>query len=354
MNYRKPNLCIVGNLLGRHRGHVTTQGQVIADLLKKDGFHVVSVSSKQNRAFRIADVVSTLLRFRRSIDISIVEVYSGLGFLLADIASFISNLSGISSVFVLHGGNLPEFIKRHPNWTSRVFKRADILVAPSTYLAQEMKRFGFNVQVIPNIIELNKYPFKFRRVISPKMIWMRSFQTLYNPKMALIAFTQVKSELPNASLVMAGVDKGLESEIKDSVELLGLQDSVRFPGFLDESSKLVEFSNADIYLNTNMVDNMPVSVIEACAMGLPVVATDVGGVSHLITNELNGLLVQNDNAEMMADAIRKLIDDPNLTERISQNGRLLAANSAWSKVCIQWRELFESLMAKRKHFRGRP
>ena len=215
------------------------------------------------------------------------------------------------------------------------------------FLAGEIQRLGFEIRVIPNVIELRTYPFRPRRNVSPKLFWMRSFHPIYNPQMALEAFAMVKQKNPDATLVMAGVDKGLENAVKDLSWDMGLCDSVRFPGFLDERSKIREFSEADIYLNTNRIDNMPVSIVEACAMGVAVVATDVGGVSHLIKNEVNGMLVADNDPKEMAAAIEKLLADPDLTERLSRNGRLLAERSDWNNVRNAWEALFADILKTR-------
>lgn len=337
-------MCIVGNLLGRNPGNVTTQGQIIADLFLETDHAIISVSSKKGRFHRLADVIWTIFRNRKNIDVLMIEIYSGLGFLLADAASLVGKIFGIPSVFVLHGGNLPAFGKRYPQWFRRVLDRAEALVAPSTFLAGKIQRSGLEVRVIPNVINVSTYPFRTRRNISPKLFWMRSFHPIYNPQMALKAFELVKQKNPDATLVMAGVDKGLESSIKDLSRDLGLSDSMHFPGFLDDRSKIREFSEADIYLNTNRIDNMPVSIVEACAAGLPVVATDVGGVSHLITNELNGLLVADNDPQEMASTIERLLADPDLTERLSRNGRLLAERSDWNNVRDAWEDLFADVL----------
>ena len=84
---------------------------------------------------------------------------------------------------------------------------------------------------------------------------------------------------------MAGKDKGLEENLRKMAEEMNLSDKIRFVGFLDSEEKLKEFADADIYINTNRIDNMPVSVLEARAFGLPVVSTDVGGLPHLIEHK---------------------------------------------------------------------
>lgn len=343
MKIGQPRICVVGSLVGRHPGKISTQGQILADLFLKEGYDVVAVSSKLNRVFRILEIGLTLIQKRRSIDITIVEVYSGASFFIADLVSLLGKYLGMRTVGVLHGGSLPEFAARYPRWSNRVFRRFSKLVAPSFFLKGAVSNLGFEVRVISNVIDLKGYPFKLRREIAPKLIWMRAFHSIYNPELAIKAFALVREEFSNATLVMAGVDKGLESSIKQMVCDLGLQREVRFPGFLDSRRKVYEFTQADIYLNTNEIDNMPVAVVESCAFGLPVVATNVGGISSLLDDEHEGLLVPRNNAMAIAEAVSRLLDDPNLTEHISRNGRLLAERSSWEAVRPSWDKLFREL-----------
>lgn len=343
-----PKICFVGNMLGRNPGFVTTQGQIIADLFAESGYEVISTSSKVNQLLRLSDIILTIIRQRNQIDLVVLEVYSGLNLVMATAAGLLCKFFGLPLISVLHGGNLPEFANRYPRWVKRVLSLSNVLVAPSAFLSKELGFLGFNIRVIPNVLRISEYAFRLRSRITPKLIWMRSFHPLYNPQMAVRAFTKVYEDYPQSTLVMAGIDKGIEGEVKKLVSDLKLEHAVRFPGFLDPTAKSREFTEADIYLNTNKIDNMPVSVIEACAMGLPVVATDVGGLSHLIANGQNGILVSDDNPAEMADAVKRLLKDAALTERISRNGRQLSEQSSWEAVRKLWESLFAEVLGKGK------
>ncbi|REJ78545.1 MAG: glycosyltransferase family 1 protein [Acidobacteria bacterium] len=340
-------MCFIGNLIGRNPGFITTQGEILSDLFEKDGFEVVSASSNLNPVIRLFDVLRTIVGNARKIDILIIDVFSGRAFMLAEFASLLGKVFRIPSVLVLRGGNLPEFTEEHRSRVCRVLARADSLVAPSTFLSAEMSPFGMTAEVIPNSIPIDGYSYRHRNVVSPSLIWMRSFHEIYNPHLALDAFALVKKEHREATLVMAGVDKGLEESVKTKADEMGLAESVRFPGFLDLSGKNEEFSKADIYLNTNRIDNMPVSVVEACAMGLPVVATNVGGLPYLLTHGETGLLVDSEDAEQMADAVLQLLSDPDLSERLSRNGRKLAERSSWKQVRKDWEHLFDRILDRK-------
>ena len=344
MNSRTAHICFVGNMLGRNRGYVTTQGQVVADLIAAEGFLVTCVSSKKNRAARLTEIIATIVKNRRNFDVLVLEVYSGLGLIIADVAGWLGKMFKLPTIMVLHGGHLPEFIERHRWWTKRVLNRADFLVAPSPFLAEKIGAFGYKIKQIPNVIDLDDYPFRERGRIEPRLIWMRSFHSIYNPEMAIEVLAELRRSIPQATLTMAGVDKGLEDKIKRMAADAGLFDAVRFPGFLNAAEKAREFAAADIYLNTNRIDNMPVSVVEACAFGLPVVATCVGGLPYLIKHHENGLLVPNEDVKAMTSAIKELLDNPDFTRSISLGARRLAERSAWTRVRGDWEELLAKVL----------
>jgi glycosyltransferase involved in cell wall biosynthesis len=175
---------------------------------------------------------------------------------------------------------------------------------------------------------------------------MRTFHPVYNPEMAVRVLAHVRKAVPEATLVMAGQDKGIQADIKHLVHQLGLDSAIHFPGYLDMEAKVQEGNTADIFLNTNHVDNTPVSVIEACAMGLPVVATNVGGIIDLLTDNATGLLVPDNDDQAMAMAVLRLLHDPDLAGRLSANGRTLAERSSWEQVHSCWEWLFSDIIVR--------
>ena len=318
-------------MVGRNLGDVTTQGGILADCFAAAGYPTISVSALPNRYARLCEIITTLLRNRSKVDVQCLQVFSGRSFVVADLASWLGRQLGQRLVMVLRGGALPEFVARYPAWTRRVLGRAHALVAPSPFLAQALSRYGFAVKVIPNVVDISAYPYRHRRVLAPRFFWMRAFHPIYNPQMAVRVVARVKKVLPNASLVIAGQDKGACQHVQKMARELGLGDAVRFPGYLDMGAKVREGNAADIFLNTNRIDNMPVSVIEACAMGLPVVATKVGGIPQLLTDGETALLVPDDDDKAMAAASLRLLQDEALASRLSQNGRKLASHSSWEQ-----------------------
>jgi L-malate glycosyltransferase len=344
-----PRLCFVGPMVARHKGHVTTQGEILSGLFSEADYRVISVSHARNRYVRLVDIVSSLARRSGEIDIQCLQVFGGPSFVVEDIASRLGKLLGQRVLMFLRGGEMPVFMARHPQWTRRVLARADAIVAPSDYLARAVSEYGFQAKVIPNVINLSRYPFRQRQQLQPRLIWMRTFHEIWNPMMAVRVLARLRETVPDATLLMAGQDKGLEAPVKELASSLGLQSAVSFPGFLDMKQKASLGNACDIFINTNHIDNMPVAVVEACAMGLPVVATDVGGIRDLLTNGETALLVPDNDNEAMVKAIKRLLDEPNLAGQLSTKGRELAERSSWERVQPQLESMFAEVSKGRAH-----
>jgi len=226
-------------------------------------------------------------------------------------------------------------------------RRARGIPTPSAYLAKAIEPYGFQARVIPNAIDLQNYPFQLRRQLQPRLLWMRTFHEIYNPQMAVDVLKRLKETYPHATLTMAGQEKGLLEPTRAYTRELGLEDHVSFTGFLNMGDKQRVFPAHDIYLNTTRVDNMPVSVVEAAAVGTPIVATAVGGVPFLLTDGENAFLVPDEDVSAMTQSICRLLASPELAAHFSRAGRTLAEASDWSQVLHQWEKTFTEVLRRR-------
>ncbi|RYG36074.1 MAG: glycosyltransferase, partial [Chitinophagaceae bacterium] len=92
----------------------------------------------------------------------------------------------------------------------------------------------------------------------------------------------------------------------------------------------------DVFINTTRFDNMPISVIEALALGMPVVSTDVGGIPFLLTNENTALLVKDGDDQAMITAVKRLLSTPELVIKLGENGRNLVNEFDFEHVKERW------------------
>jgi glycosyltransferase involved in cell wall biosynthesis len=333
----------LGPALGRHEGWVTTQGEVLAGLFATEGHPVLVSSDRIHPLARGAAHAVDLVRWRRTADVAVVSVFSGRAFALAVESVATARALGISTVAWLHGGNLPELGAAHPRWARRLLTGVDAVVAPSTFLARWADSIRPGTEVIPNVLDLGAYEFRPRRRLRPRLLWMRTFQELYDPALAVRALGVLRELGVDASLTMAGQDKGLLAPTRDLVHALDLQDSVRFPGFASGSTKLALFADHDVFLNTNRVDNAPVTVLEAAASGLVVVSTAAGGIPDLLPDGEAAVLIAPDDAGAMASAVATLLAEPATAAALAEAARVIAARSGWPNVRDRWLHLFDRL-----------
>jgi glycosyltransferase involved in cell wall biosynthesis len=104
----------------------------------------------------------------------------------------------------------------------------------------------------------------------------------------------------------------------------------------------VAFAQHDVFLNTTRVDNAPVSLLEAAAHGLVVVSTPAGGITELFTDGVDALLAGD--ADGLAAAVSRVVDDPVLARRLSGAGLVLADSASWAQVGPVWHDLLDRLV----------
>lgn len=330
----------IGNKLSKH-GNTLTAIETLGSFLEEEGYIVYYASSCKNKIFRMLDMVLTTLKIFRKYDYVFIDTYSTYNFWYALIISQMCRVLGLRYLPKLHGGNLPRRLENNPFLCDLIFNNAHKICVPSDYLFNAFsKRYPKNILYIPNTIELKHYNYLERTITNPKLLWVRSFSEIYNPKMAIKVYSEIKKEFPNSELCMVGPDKeNLIEECKMFADDLGV--NVNFTGKLEKNEWIELSKKYDIFLNTTHFDNMPVSVMEAMALGLAIVSTNVGGLPFLVQNGYNGILVDDDNYLEMIEAIRKLCFDKNLFLELSLNARKSVEKFDMDKVKYQWFEILK-------------
>lgn len=330
----------IGNQLSK-KGKTVTSVETLGGFLRSEGYQVITASSKSNKLLRLLDMLWTVISHRRNTDYVLIDTYSTQNFYYAVTVGFICYALGLKYIPILRGGNLPHRLKQSPKLSKFFFSRSSCNVCPSNYIYSKFKAHGFDkLKIIPNTIELDAYKVSFKKIEQPKLLWVRSLAKIYNPQMSLKVLYNLKKKGYRASLCMVGPDKeGILEELKSLSSKLEVQ--VDFTGKLSKE-KWIELSKSyNIFINTTHFDNMPVSVIEAMALGFPVVSTNVGGVPFLIDHGLNGLLVDDNDDIQMADAIISLLENTDLAHNISLEARKKALQYDWKEVKKNWYDILK-------------
>lgn len=231
-------------------------------------------------------------------------------------------------------------MQRDPRATGMLLGHAKVNLAPSQHHFELLTRHGFETLYVPNFLELNLYTYKLRKKATPNLLWVRSLHRIYQPLMAVRLLERLLQDYPQATLTMVGPDKdGSMAIIQKYVTEHQLTDQVRLTGLCTKSEWHALAASHDIFLNTTSIDNHPVSVIEAMALGLPVVSTNAGGLKQLLTHEVNALLSDPDQENDMLKHIYTILQNPDWCERLSNAGRTLVEDFDWEKIKRHYQEI---------------
>ncbi|MFK2820708.1 glycosyltransferase [Flavobacteriaceae sp. LMIT009] len=314
----------------------------LSALLRQEGYTVRAVSSYSIKLFRLVSMMWNVLWFSRKISYVLIDTYSTKNFYYAYVVSRLCFLLNLKYVPILRGGNLSYRLDNSPKMAKAIFSNSYKNVSPSNYLKSEFDKRGFSATYIPNVIEIKNYKFLERGISTPRLLYVRAFAGIYNPEMAIKVLNELSKTYTDASLCMIGPVKDESFErCKALVKRLNLEDKVEFTGKLSKSAWHKKAEEFNIFVNTTNIDNTPVSVMEAMALGLPVVSTNVGGVPYLINNNETGLLVDKGDVKQMVEAINLLTIDNELKSKLVKNARNQVEKFDWEVVRYQWKKLLQ-------------
>ena len=335
------SLLYIGNRLSGNSAAITTI-DTLANLLREEGFTVYAASSRQNKFLRLIDMLYCTLKFSQRVSCVLIDTYSTTNFYYAVAVANTCRLLKVPYIPILHGGNLPERLKNNRALSYKLFNGAKINVAPSKYIMASFKQEGYtNLVHIPNAIEIDKYKFKQRNLVVPRLLWVRSFAEIYNPMLAIEVLEKLIQRGVEASLCMVGPDKdGSLEQCKEAALEKGLD--VTFTGGLSKEEWTSLAADHDIFINTTNFDNMPVSVVEAMALGLPVISTNVGGIPFLLKDGEEAILVSSGDGDAFVDAIEGLLRNEEKVNTLTQQARKKAESFDWKIVKQLWLNLFQA------------
>jgi glycosyltransferase involved in cell wall biosynthesis len=319
---------------------------LLASKLEELGWRVRRAGPQPSWVLRGFSQIVMVLKGGRRLKAVIIDVFSTRSFVGAELVAGLARICGLPVVLVLRGGNLVKRAKRNRRRVAWLLKGATAVVTPSKYLRKALhSHTGVEATYLPNGLPVQKYRFRQRRHVRPHLVWLRALHEGYNPLMALKALALVRLRFPEATLVFGGPDKGdgTRALVEREADRLGLTEHVEFRGNVAKSEVPAFLSSCDIFLNTTRAESFGVSVMEAGACGLCVVSTDAGELPHLWRDEHDALLVPVDDSGAMAQAVLRILDDPDLAARLSRNARANAERFEWPAVLPQWKELLEQI-----------
>jgi len=205
-----------------------------------------------------------------------------------------------------------------------------LVMARSESLAARLEALGCDrgkIRINRTALPMDRFPFQLRPFPADGA-WRLLQACRFIPKkgleITLNAFAGFHRKNPKATLVLAG-EGPLLSELKKQTAALGLEEAVKFPGFYQQEELGQAFGEAHIFLHPSRTtaagdqEGVPNSMLEAMATGLPVAATRHGGIPEAVTSGEDGILVAEDDAPGLAEALSTLTTDPARYEAFSRS-----------------------------------
>jgi glycosyltransferase involved in cell wall biosynthesis len=288
-------------------------------------------------------------------DLVDVHAVSGRDFLKNSAVVLAARLSGRPAVLRIHGGDFIAAFERagrvEQGLVRRLLRAANRVVVLSQRWADVITGIEprATVAVIPNSIDCDRFA-ELARQRAPGAAEILLLANLCARKghfEALEVAARLTPTFPSCQLLFAGAERdvGALEALRSRAGELGIQDNAHFLGPVFGADKDALFARAGIFILPSHVENMPVSLMEAMAAGLPVVASTVGAVPEMVEDGKTGFLIEPHDTEGLATRLAQLLRDPELRLRMGSaaQGR---ARSLWDTkvVAAACERLYEDLL----------
>ena len=277
----------------------------------------------------------------------IVHTFSAsyLSFLLAPApAILIARLFNKKVVLNYRSGEAEDHLRCWPRTSVPIMRLADELVVPSQYLIDVFWKFGLRAIAVANIIDPDRFRFKERKPLLPIFLSNRNLYPLYNVACILRAFAKIQEKFPEARLIIAG-DGSQRTMLEALARELKLE-HVEFRGRVAPHKMHELYDEAHIFLNSSNIDNMPGSILESFATGMPVISTSAGGIRCIVAHEQTGLLVPRNDHDAMAAWAMHLLESPEIASSIARSAYEECAAYKWEAVREKWLAAYARLAGR--------
>jgi len=224
----------------------------------------------------------------------------------------------------------------HISVTGKFLERRTVHLYPELESRISIIPFGIN---IPDAIIDKNHDNMIR------LVFIKVHREIYGPDILLLALKKVIAKNPQVHLTLAGEGE-LTDKLRRMTKELNLEKHVDFCGFIDNQKIFHFLSKFDIMVMPSLQESFGVAVLEASAVGLPVIAGDVGGVPEVLMSEKTGILVPPGDVEALSRAIIRLAENADLRKRMGLAGRkFVDENYRWDKCLDMMADMYERIIS---------
>lgn len=355
VSHRDRRVLIVGPSLRYLGGQAVQAGRLLRGLRSIDGLvvnylevdPVLPAPFARLQKIKLVRTVVTSLAYlatliQRVPGADTIHVFSASywSFLLAPTpAMLIGRLFGKRVLLNYHSGEADDHLTRWGWHAKPLMRLADEIIVPSNFLVTVFERHGLRATAIANHIDVDRMQVRERKAILPRFFSNRNFESHYNVGAIVDAFKVVQEKYPHASLVVAG-DGSLRTTLEAHAAAIGVR-NVRFTGPVPPDDMPALYADADVYVNASLIDNMPLSLLEAYASCLPVITSDAGGIPWIAQHGKTALVVPAGSTDAIASGMLSVLAEPDAAlDRATHARQYVESTFAWSQVSAGWKRAY--------------
>ncbi|GAB6886730.1 glycosyltransferase family 4 protein [Desulfothermus okinawensis JCM 13304] len=234
-------------------------------------------------------------------------------------------------------------------FTKLILKNADLIIANSFFTEKRVLEFfpKAKVKVFHLGVNFSDYQVPKEEVLdysnklgirknSVVLLTVARMEPRKNHKLVLEVLSNLIKEGHSIEYIVIGSGEE-EKRIRELAYTLGIEDRVYFLGFVSEKEKILAFNLADIYImpsikHGSMIEGFGIVFLEAAAAGIPSIAGNVGGQPEAVRDGETGIVVNGKSREEVKDALRYLILNPEVRERMGKKGKKWAKQHEWKRI----------------------
>jgi glycosyltransferase involved in cell wall biosynthesis len=229
----------------------------------------------------------------------------------------------------------------------KLIHRSDEITTVAQSVSQELLSYGLKkgrIKVMGNGVDDQLYYPNTNNSDSPYILYSGRLDYRKGLFDLIDSCKKICTVHPEVFVYITG--KGiLLDKLKNRVKHNGLQDNFRFLGFVSRERLVELYQHATVYVIPSHYEGLPTVLLEAMACGCPIVATSVSGNLDVLTSGHDGLLIPPKSPDNMADAVIRLLDDPNLRKKLGINAyNTIKKRFTWDIITNKFLEIYHSLL----------
>jgi glycosyltransferase involved in cell wall biosynthesis len=269
----------------------------------------------------------------------------------ATAAYYFKKITGVPYVCRPVGGGFTN-IENYPKLQKKLYKSLDnaaLMIAQCNFLRNRIQNYGIpdtKIVTINNgvrIDEVRHRKLQEPRVLPPYLLYAGGLKSVKGYDIAVKAFSRIANRYPELKLVVIGLGQK-KQDFDALIDQLGFNERIKYLHYCDRDATMALFCHAEIYLCPFRRSPFSNANLEALAAGIPIIATAVEGNLEQIRDGVEGFLIPPDDADAMAMKIERILDDPDLHNRLSTNARKKSHQFKWKRMVDKYENCYKSVL----------